>query len=119
MDYHFPPPEDLPNPGIKPASPVSPALQVDSLLAEPSEKPCVCVWKLINSAYSSDSKHSAYSLQKFLENVVSHRFFFSLITMISTPKHNYFHFNVYLSNFSSSLYKQTFAQIYPFAELGS
>ena len=27
----FPPPGDLPNPGIKPASPVSPALQVDSL----------------------------------------------------------------------------------------
>ena len=27
-----PPPEDLPNPGIKPESPPSPALQVDSLL---------------------------------------------------------------------------------------
>ncbi|CAI9163277.1 unnamed protein product [Rangifer tarandus platyrhynchus] len=27
-----PPPGDLPNPGIKPASPVTPALQVDSLL---------------------------------------------------------------------------------------
>ena len=27
-----PPPEDLPHPGIKPMSPVSPALQVDSLL---------------------------------------------------------------------------------------
>ena len=34
-----PPPGDLPDPGIKPASPVSPALQVDSLPAEPSEKP--------------------------------------------------------------------------------
>ena len=28
----FPPPEDLPDPGIKPKSPVSPALKVDSLL---------------------------------------------------------------------------------------
>ena len=28
----IPPPRDLPNPGVKPASPVSPALQVDSLL---------------------------------------------------------------------------------------
>ena len=35
----FPSPGDLPNPGIKPTSPVSPALQVDSLSAEPSGKP--------------------------------------------------------------------------------
>ena len=32
----FPSPGDLPDPGIEP---VSPALQVDSLPAEPSEKP--------------------------------------------------------------------------------
>ena len=32
----FPPPGDLPNPGIKPASPVSPSLQADSLPTEPS-----------------------------------------------------------------------------------
>ena len=35
----FPPPGDLPNPGIKPESPVSPALQADSLPAKPLEKP--------------------------------------------------------------------------------
>ena len=34
-----PPPEDLPHPGIKPTSPVSPALQADSLLTEPPGKP--------------------------------------------------------------------------------
>ena len=34
----FPPPGDLPSPGIEPASPVSPALQEDSLPAEPSRK---------------------------------------------------------------------------------
>ena len=33
------PPGDLPNPGIEPTSPVSPALQADSLPAEPSGKP--------------------------------------------------------------------------------
>ena len=33
----FPPPGDLPDPEIKPASPMSPALQEDSLPAEPSE----------------------------------------------------------------------------------
>ena len=32
----FPPPEDLPNPGIEPRSP---ALQADSLPAEPPQKP--------------------------------------------------------------------------------
>ena len=35
----FPPPGDLPDPGIKPASPVSPALQADALPAKPLEKP--------------------------------------------------------------------------------
>ena len=34
----FPPPGDLPDPGIKPVSPVSPALQADSLRTEPSGK---------------------------------------------------------------------------------
>ena len=34
-----PPPGDLPNPGIEPASLTTPALQVDSLPAEPLEKP--------------------------------------------------------------------------------
>ena len=32
------PPGDLPNPGLEPKPPVSPALQADSLLAEPSRK---------------------------------------------------------------------------------
>ena len=35
----FPPPGDLPDPGIKPLSPVSPILQVDSLPAEPLGTP--------------------------------------------------------------------------------
>jgi len=30
--WPFPPPGDLPDPGINPASPAAPALQVDSLL---------------------------------------------------------------------------------------
>ena len=34
----FPSPRDLPNPGIEPMSPVSPALQADSLLTKPSGK---------------------------------------------------------------------------------
>ena len=34
-----PSPGDLPNPGIEPASPVSPALQADSLPTEPPGKP--------------------------------------------------------------------------------
>ena len=39
----FPPPADLPDPGIKPASPVSPALPMGSLLSEPSGKPLATV----------------------------------------------------------------------------
>ena len=35
----FPPPGDLPDPGIKPASPLSFALQADSLHDEPLRKP--------------------------------------------------------------------------------
>ena len=35
----FPSPEDLPDPGIKPAFLASPALQADSLPTEPLEKP--------------------------------------------------------------------------------
>ena len=35
----FPPPGDILDPGIKPTSAVSPALQEDSLCAEPSGKP--------------------------------------------------------------------------------
>ena len=35
----FPSPGDLPNPGIEPTSPGSPALQVDSLPTEPPKKP--------------------------------------------------------------------------------
>ena len=46
----FPPPGDLPNPGIKPISPVSPALQADSLprrhLGSPS------TWLLLLSRFS-------------------------------------------------------------------
>ena len=37
-----PPPGDLPDPGIEPTSPTSPALQVDSLTAEPPGKPPSC-----------------------------------------------------------------------------
>ena len=39
VDCCFPPSEDLPDLGIEPMSSVSPALQADSLTAEPSGKP--------------------------------------------------------------------------------
>ena len=35
----FPSPGDLPNPGMEPKSPLSPAVQVDSLQSEPPGKP--------------------------------------------------------------------------------
>jgi len=46
---HFPPSEAIPNPGIKPESPVSPAWQADPLLAEASastNKHYECIFKI-------------------------------------------------------------------------
>ena len=40
----FPSPEDLPDPGTEPESPVSSALQVDSLPAKPLRKPSLSVY---------------------------------------------------------------------------
>ena len=40
----FPPPGDLPNPGIKPESPVAPALAGGFFITEPSGKPSVHLW---------------------------------------------------------------------------
>ena len=37
----FPPPGSFPNPGVEPMSPISPALQVDYLPAEPSGIPAI------------------------------------------------------------------------------
>ena len=44
----FPTPEDLPNPGIPPVSPVAPAVQVDSLASEPSRKPADLIFERLN-----------------------------------------------------------------------
>ena len=53
----FPPPGDLPNPGIEPGSPVS---QADSLLPEPTEKPPNSEWfDYILSSFSSPKIYSA------------------------------------------------------------
>ena len=40
----FPPPGDLPDPGIEPESPVSPALQADSLPLSYQGSPIVDIW---------------------------------------------------------------------------
>ena len=45
-------PGALPDPGMEPASPVSPALQADSLPAEPSGKPCIYCWRHIFKSYN-------------------------------------------------------------------
>ena len=58
----FPPLGDLPNPGIKPTSPVSPALQADSLPTEPSGNP--------------QEGHSQYSISIRKSNITSHTIFF-------------------------------------------
>ena len=42
LEWVATPSRDLPDPGIKPTSPVFPALQSVSLPSEPPEKPCMC-----------------------------------------------------------------------------
>ena len=46
VNCHFPLPGDLPDPGVEPATPVSPVLQADSLPDEPPRKPLYS-WHLI------------------------------------------------------------------------
>ena len=49
----FPPPGDLPNPGIKPTSPASPALAGRFLTTEPPGKPFLFIYsttKIVNKA---------------------------------------------------------------------
>ena len=55
-----PPPGDLPDPGIKPMSPVVSALQVDSLTIGPLGKPLNLRHKAINSESCSDISKSLW-----------------------------------------------------------
>ena len=55
-----PPPGDLPHSGIKPASPVAPALQVDSLLLSHWKRWCITGYQL-----SADSKQRTISMWSF------------------------------------------------------
>ena len=54
----FPPPRDLPDPGIKPESPVSPALQADSLPLEPLGKPLILCLLFLFSGCPSTQRPS-------------------------------------------------------------
>ena len=67
----FPPPGDLPDQGIEPASPVSPALQADSLPAEPSGK--LQVFEIL-TVQCSQYLGFSYWNKKFKKNGVNCRF---------------------------------------------
>ena len=58
----FPPPGDLPNPGIKPASPVSPALQADSLPLSQRGSSAWCLWRVNYSWYVFTVKNNSLLL---------------------------------------------------------
>jgi len=57
---HFLSPGDLPNPGIELVSPVSPALQVDSLPSEPTGKPQSGICRI------KPKKSRGYKQQRFI-----------------------------------------------------
>ena len=60
--YPFPSPGDLPNPGIEPRSP---ALQADSLPAEPRGKPlCASYARLIAAAWSQHRRKQSRAKRK-------------------------------------------------------
>ena len=64
----FPSPADLPNPGMEP---MSPALQVDSLLSEPPEKPSVLMGKWLVTMF----KYSSLSCTDTLTYFFSHAWY--------------------------------------------
>ena len=60
----FPSPEDLPNPGMEPGSPV---LQADSLLSEPPGKPVLSImgsnWKFLSWSMKATVRHVCFEVQ--------------------------------------------------------
>ena len=60
--FPFPPPEDLPDPGIKPASPASPALQADSLLPSPPRKLQYKLYKFSKNRTGLESYSNFFAL---------------------------------------------------------
>ena len=62
-DCHFPPPRDLPNPGIKLLSSVAPDLAGEFFTTEPPEKPLSCIGFLRNTLWHWYSRAS-YLLRK-------------------------------------------------------
>ena len=75
----FPLPGDFLNPGIKPESPVSPALQADSLLTKPSGKPILYIVVCICQPQSSNLSIPCLPLS-------NHKFIFYICTSILSQK---------------------------------
>ena len=64
----FPVPGDLLNPGVEPMSPMSPALKVDSLPAEPQGKPYKTL--TIGKTKRGADKNALLSLQLFWKSKI-------------------------------------------------
>ena len=73
MGCHFPPPGDLPNPGIEPLSPVPLELQADSLPTEPSGNPNLPrLFKItVDGDYSDEIKRQLLLGRKAMTNLDS------------------------------------------------
>ena len=75
----FPPPRDFLNPRIKPESPVSPALQADSLFTKPSGKPILYIVVCICQPQSSNLSLPCLPLS-------NHKFIFYICNSILSQK---------------------------------
>ena len=82
----FPPPGDLPNPGIKPASPLSAGLQADSLLVKPLGKPLTFSQALLFSHSVMSGSLRPHGLQPTTLPCSSPSKYLKCVTM--SPKHS-------------------------------
>ena len=69
--WPFPPPGDLPNPGIEPTSPAAPALQADSLLLSHRGNPKVLPFYIVPNGKIPFLQMNNISFSKYIYHILS------------------------------------------------
>ena len=76
------PPGDLPNPEIKPESPVSPALQVDSLPSKTSGKPQKSSWNCSKGVFAGGFSYNLLDFYLIIQLLGVFFFFFNFSLVV-------------------------------------